>query len=66
MLGVSLAWTFTFYLNPAHRTVQPYQILTNDGEMLIFCLSYFITTAIIATKMSLQCLKKYIQAKACI
>ena len=24
--------------------LQPYQILTNDDQMLIFCLSYFITT----------------------
>ena len=25
--------------------LQPYQILTNDVQMLILCLSYFITTA---------------------
>ena len=26
---------------------QSYQILTNDDEMLILCLSYFITTALV-------------------
>ena len=26
--------------------LQPFQILTNDVQMLIFCLSYFITTVL--------------------
>ena len=29
MLWVSLAWTFTFYLNPAHRTVMVHQNYQN-------------------------------------
>ena len=30
--------------NALNSQLQPYQMLTNDDQMLILCLSYFITT----------------------
>ena len=44
--------------------LQTYQILTNDDQIFILCLSYFITTVMAISKLKTNFMRIYLQYSA--